>query len=365
MSSDLVAQGSMILEKNWVLINSLAQKSKLKDTVRGKLLVSIRNSVNATIKSYRYVLPTQIVAKLADSKLDCKCLQASRGGQGSFDARTIAHKVLVPFDQNNQSVLGGSPEPYVNNPLRVSEVSSKHQGAQKKPKEWNHLCSVLAYVEEVNSPKVTKAIFTQVLIEVYKRLSVVKVAYSVPKRSSLQDTLRIMEEYLSEHSGGDRLMALSSALFSIIGRRLQLYEKVKRGKITAADKATGLVADLECASKTGKIIMGVEVKDRELTITHLRGKIPSIREKKVTEMFFVAQGISKKDKDEIQKAIAKEYASGHNIYVVNIISLSKAVLALVGEQGRREFLDEVGNQLDEYKSDIVHRRKWAELLRRF
>ena len=121
-----------ILRVEWAKISALAEAKKLKDWLSNpKLLEAVNLSTNSPTKTYRYVLPTQVLSKLADSSLDSRCLQASRGGYGAFDARTVAHEVIVPFDQQNENVLGGSQEPYVSNPLRVSEVSAINRGAQK------------------------------------------------------------------------------------------------------------------------------------------------------------------------------------------------------------------------------------------
>lgn len=40
----------------------------------------------------------------------------------------------------------------------------------------------------------------------------------------------------------------------------------------------------------------------------------------------------------------------------------RTVLALLGETGRRQLLEMVGEELDAYRSDIRHRRAWADLL---
>jgi len=123
--------------------------------------------------------------------------------------------------------------------------------------------------------------------------------------------------------------------------------------VTAADSATGMLADLECVSQKGEIVLAVEVKDGRLTI----------RDKKVSEIFFVAQqGIYPRDKASVADLLAREFVSGHNVYVMDLLRLSEVVLALLGEEGRREFLEAVGVQLDKYRSDIAHRRAWAELL---
>jgi hypothetical protein len=364
MPQDVLTEASAVLNRVWTEIHRLAEQGHLPNWLQDNALIEgISRAVNSRTKSYRYVLPTQIVSKLADPSLDCRCLQVARGGPGAFDARTVAHKVVVPFDQANDNVLGGSPEPYVNNPLRVPEISGKYRGAQKNQIDWDYLCTILGAVEERQDVLFTERVFKQVLTEIYRRLSEVHVVYPAPIRISLNKCMGLIERFLAEHSGGDRLLALTSALFVVIGRRFRLYTDIRRASITAADVATGLLADLECVSKQGNIVLAVEVKDRELTISQIRGKIPTIREKQVSEIFFVAQqGISPVDEEDVASLINQEFISGHNVYVTDLFSLSKVVLALLGEQGRRDFLTEVGTQLDKYHSDISHRRAWANLL---
>ena len=76
----------------------------------------IADCLKSKTKSCHYVLPTQLLCKSVNPSLACHPLQAAYSTRGAFDARTIAHGVIVPFDRKNHNVLGGSPEPYVNNP---------------------------------------------------------------------------------------------------------------------------------------------------------------------------------------------------------------------------------------------------------
>jgi len=359
----LTDKASAILEATWLEVSRLAQGSGLKDSVADQgLLKDIRLSINSKIKTYRYVLPTQLVAKLADSALDCRCVQASRGGQGAFDARTVAHGVIVPFDQNNESVLGGSSEPYVNNPLRIPEVSAEYRNAQKDKNAWDRLCRVLDAVEKANQLRFTRQVFLQVLTEMYRRLAEVRVTYPTPRRVSLSKTLEAITSYLADFSGGDRLQALTSSLFVVIGSRFGLYAQVRRAKITTADAASGMLADLECVNKTGEIVFAVEVKDRQLTINQVRAKMKTIRERKVAEIFFVARETVPSEKKKMNDLVEHEFTSGHNVYITDLLALSRSALAVLGEQGRRDFLQETAEQLEKYKSEIAHRRAWAEIL---
>jgi len=361
----LVSLARQALNEAWAAVSRLAAKRDPPDFVGNAALIEgIRAAVNSSTKSYRYVLPTQLAAKLADHALDCRSLQAARGGPGAFDARTIAHKVVVPFDQENERVLGGAPEPYVNNPLRVPEVSRSYRRQQKNKGDWDSLSSVLEAVEGAQDPAFTRSVLLQALLEVHRRLRDVQVVYPIPRRTSLRNALRIISDFLSESSGGDRLLAMGAALFGVIGKRFGLYPQVRRANVTAADSATGMSCDLECVSANGDVILAVELKDRDLTVTQMKGKMEAFREKQVSEIFFIAQGgVKESDRSEVDGTVDREFAAGQNVYITDLFALSQAALALLGEQGRRDFLAQVGSQLDSYGSDVAHRRTWAQLLR--
>jgi hypothetical protein len=352
-----------LLEADWALICSLARTGKLKDWVKdAELLTSIKDSVNSSRKSFRYVLPTQLVAKIADPLLDARCLQSQRGGRGAFDARSLAKHVIAEFDQENNSVLGGSEDPYVSNPLRVPELSQTYETKRRGKDKiaWRNLRFVSETVENRKDEEFARAVFRQVLTEIYRRLSLVRVIYPTPRRVSLAKTLRLIELFLQEQSGGDRLLALSSALFTVVGKKFGLYRQVKRGKITAADEPSGMLADLECADEQGRAVLVVEVKDRLLTLAQLRAKLRGIKERQISEMFFIAQGTV--EGDEIDALVEREFTGGQNVYISDFLTLARTALSIVGENGRKDFLDEVRNQMETYGSEITHRRSWASLL---
>lgn len=322
----------------------------------------IRHCVNSATKTYRYVLPTQLLAKIVNADLDSRCVQASRGGRGAFDARTIAHEVIVPFDRANELVLGGSPEPYVNNPLRIAAISPEHRDAQKNKVGWDALCRILDEVENRNSPQFTRSVLDHTLRCIAERLEGVRVVYPAPRRISLAGAVDLVLAFLSERSGGDRFESVTSALFLVAGQRFGLFSLVKRASTNAADRSAKMLGDIECVDSSGKIVMVVEAKDRALTIRQVEDKVPGLRENKIAEAFFVAgKGIAPDDEDEVRQLVAREFASGQNLYVTELEPLARVLLAMIGEAGRREFLERIGRELDAY-SDLYHRRAWAKLL---
>lgn len=63
-----------------------------------------------------------------------------------------------------------------------------------------------------------------------------------------------------------------------------------------------------------------------------------------------------------KEIVKQQFVSGQNIYIFNILDFASSLLALLGETGRREFLENVAKTLDTYGSAIEHRRAWADLL---
>lgn len=325
------------------------------------IIEAVTASINADTKSYRYVLPTQLLVKVTDPSLDCRSVQADCGLDRPFDARSVCQKVIVAFDRENQNVLGGAPEPYVNNPLRIPAILKKHRKAQRNQAEFNRLLQVLEFAQD--NPALLPELFDVVLIAIRRRMEQVAIVYPVPNRVSLEQTRNILHEFLREKTGGLRLQAIAVALFRTIGSLLRLFDRVESNRINAADAATGSAADLECLDSAGRIVFAVEVKDQQLELRHVQDKLPKIREKGIRELIFLIQGrVAAKEEPAVDDLIRKQFASGQNIYLCPFDAFLEACLVLFGEAGRRVLLQNVGEELDRIKADFQHRKVWQELL---
>jgi hypothetical protein len=58
----------------------------------------------------------------------------------------------------------------------------------------------------------------------------------------------------------------------------------------------------------------------------------------------------------------REFAAGHNIYLLQFDDFINAVLMWLGEPGRHAFTENVGKVLDEFGHDYTDRREWADIL---
>ena len=345
------------LHDYWVKIIDAEQ---LADTsLPQNIMDAIKKSINSKTKTYRYVLPTHVLAKLTNPALDSRSIQASSGGVGAFDARSLCHNLIVPFDKANQNVLGGSPEPYVNNPLRVPMVSPSNREHQKDKDGWDALCVVLDAVEASNDPRFTELIFKQILIEIHRRLAYVQVAYPIPTRISFTSACELISEFIQIQSGGEHPQAIAFAIFKTIGERFELYSDVVRSKVNTSDASSEQVADIECFDGD-KIILAVEVKDKTLTVEQMKSKIDEARSKKVSEILFIAER-ELADPEASEELISREFSSGQNVHIYKLMDFIAPILILLGEDGRGAFIEEICHTLDTY-ADVKSRQIWAEML---
>ena len=325
------------------------------------LVVAIRDSLaESTEKTYHYVLVTQLVAKVTNPQLSARSIQGGAGIPGSFNARTLCTKAIVPFERIQlDGALGRSPDPYVSNPLRVPLLIGQGRSSKGDREMWDKLCEVIDAVEN-GSAELTKDVFRQVLLEIYRKLGTTDIKYDVPLRASLANAVAVMEDFIREQSGGDRPLALTAALFQVIGDSFRLFKNVRREKINTSDRASGQVADIECQDNDGRVVIAVEVKDRTITVSDFEEKLTSTRQEGIREVFFVsARG--NRQPDGMPDRLEKEFAAGQNLYVFNLIDLARSILALAGEHSRRDFLIHVGEQLDSF-SDTKHRLAWKKAL---
>ena len=310
----------------------------------------------------RFCLPTQLLGKLADSKLDCLCLQKGSGeSESMWDPRGFATKVVVPWVMANQNVLGTSADPYVSLPLRKPRLEDD-PGKVKGKDDWILLYKILENIERQNDPKVTLEAIRLTLGSIKRKLAASTFQYIVPKRISLDQTRSIVAKFLSESSGGDRGLSVAAALFKTFGKFFGIYSEVRRYVINASDASSGSSGDIECFDVEGNLRLAIEVKERNLTLTDVKGAVLKGRKSLIQDYLFNSPQINPGEKVEIAALFDKTWASGTSLYHLSVDELIKVGLSLTGEDGRKDFLQNVGTHLNEFNTQPINRQRWKTLL---
>jgi hypothetical protein len=143
-------RATALLESFWRIVATEASAGPdmeyVKDT---SLRQAIQSCVNHRQVAYRFCLPIQLLGKMTNTELDSLRLQKKPDDPEDvtgWDARSLASKVVAPFNQRQENILGTSSDPYVGNPMRIPRMSS-NDPSKKDMAGWNTLVSILEQVE--------------------------------------------------------------------------------------------------------------------------------------------------------------------------------------------------------------------------
>ncbi len=326
-----------------------------------ELVSLIRELLHSKTKSYRYPVITQLLAKVVNPTLDTRSIQVTKvnDGQGKFDARSVCSKVVVPWEVENNCPLGGSNDPYVNNPLRGEEFSKAYSSNKKDVTHWLLLVELFDYVE--NHPEIAFNAFKQALLEVKRIQQGMNLEYPIPLRLSHLAVNQSIVSLLSTKSGGERLQLVCYALMFGMKTQWNIWDEVKTSKINASDRSERKAADVVCI-KDGVTMLAIEVKDQDLTLELLDNVIRTARVENVRELMAFVNWKNPSTESTLHTRLQAEFANGMNIYVVNALEFLSFSLALLGEEGRKQFVIGVCRGLEIMNCSFATKREWAKIL---
>ena len=324
---------------------------------------AIHELITCRVVSIRYALLTQLLGKAVDQNRDVLSIQRGQAdtaeAAGRWDARSFCSVNVVPWVGESGQVLGTSPDPYVNNPLRRARLDSGHEPVRDRDL-WTKLVEQLSEVQERGDAAYTESKLRACLASlasVYRQLAV---EFDVPQRISLEATSRLVAEFLTEPSGGERPQIVVAALMRTIRDRFGVFDQVDRQGINEADAAGASPGDVICYAG-GVPVLVVEVKDRMVELHDVDAAIGKARRNSITEVLF-ATVAPPSDEPSIADRMEREFALGINVYRLSIDTLLRVVLAIAGESSRVQFLTLAGEELNDRVTQPAHKLAWQSLL---
>lgn len=320
--------------------------------------------------SIRYALVTQLLGKFAQPSRDALCLQRghSDGAEsaGRWDPRSFCSKVIVPWVQDFDGVLGSSNDPYVSKPLRRSRLDDWGTPLRQKS-EWEKLVQILEEVQTSQDESVIESMLRRCLQSIARRYQELQVSFPVPRRVSLEQSIEITHRFLSKKSGGERPLIVADALMRTIGKAFRLFDEVLRQGVNEADSASGTAGDIICIRNDEElsreeIVLVVEVKDRNLTLTELNASIEKARRNNAPCLLFVIPSLEPADRNEIMVRAHQEWTQGMNIHFGQLNELMRMAFSFTDERYRTEFLREVGIGINKLAVQPTLRIVWSNLL---
>lgn len=300
----------------------------------------ISEILRGTHKTYRYILVTSLLAKATNDGVNILSLQKGDGEGGKYDARSLCHKVLVPFETLRlPGCLGSSNEPFLNKPARF--VSLSLTNAVRRGKDFQTLSDVIDVLSNISNSS-----------DAYKYL---KSALSVMKEVS--------KEYVLKFSVGDALIDISE--FSqlvldyiyaitehsmegevcplIVSQLEQMYLgkdfKVEPHKVNQSGASSKEVGDIDVYDKNKKLIYSIEVKDKDFSKQDVAHAIIKFKQADLSSSLFVYGKNVSFDEDEVFQLLKEIGREGHYCFLISILHYAKLRICDLKTLTIRDFVD--------------------------
>jgi hypothetical protein len=358
-------EAKKILQDEWEYVEKHPNASFLDPSAYPFQIQQIKDIVCGGEVTYRYILLTAALSKVANPNVHYRALQKGSKLQGAYDARSVAHQVVVPFEKSHGERFGGSNEPYLNRPARYPEFDmsnrDRNRNAQRRLYDLLEFCQTQSQKDKA----LPKLFLRQVLKEMMSAPPMRQDFHVPPVQVSLKKTVQIVDEYLAVSGSGERLVAVSAALFSstshVTGKQLD----VTAYPVNWSDKFAKTAGDIEFRMN-GKIVKAAESKDKPILESDVRHCQMKAKQRNLTEYIILnGAGIAEKDTQNIEKFVESQLKEGINIYIMDVPEDFYPCLVFLGEQGRKQFLGKVGEFLNKIRATRENKTAWQKIVDKY
>lgn len=282
--------------------------------------------IDNTHLTYKYVLFTALLAKATDSTINALCLQKKSMLPGAYDARTVCHKVIVPFEMEILGkALGGSNEPFLNKPARFPELSKTN--AVRRGNDQNLLDSLCD-----NLPLITTSSEAyNCLVYLLRKLILIRDAqenmtfFTIEQTSNLPARLfAYMNKALEQSYEGEVLTLLVAGAYHLLYN--QPNAKVEVHPVNQSGASGREISDLDIYVD-GSLVASNELKDKDYSETDVRHAADKVLSAGGTKMLFIEGPRSAPNGDFIS-SIEAEYLNRN--FLLRVISYQNLLASIVG-----------------------------------
>ena len=282
--------------------------------------------IDNTHLTYKYVLFTAILSKATDESINPLCLQKKSELPGAYDARTVCHKVIVPFEMEIlNKALGGSNEPFLNKPARFPELSKENAVRRGNDKIiLDSLCDNLPLITTSEDAYECLVYLLSKLIHIRdSRDSLTD--FTIEQSANLPARLMAYMEKALEHSyEGEVLTLLVAGAYHLMYNEPNALVEVH--PVNQSGASSKEISDLDIYVD-GKLVASNELKDKDYSETDVRHAADKVLSAGGTKMLFV-EGPRASAKGDFTKDIEYEYLNKN--FLLRVISYRNLLSSMVG-----------------------------------
>ncbi len=312
-------------------------------------------------KTYKYILVNGLLAKSTNSKINALALQAGAKFKNSFDARSLCHKVLVPFERDFlENALGGSNEPFLNKPARFTHLSVNN--AVRKGKDQKALNLLIKIFRRIRSSRDAKQYLSCALdilckkVEANKNLKDSSINYNPTLIEIYEFILRFLEKSFE----GESLVIIVGALEKNYYNNISEDYKVIVHKVNQSGASSKEVGDIDILRKNS-FFYSIEIKDKDFSEYDLEHAFKKMQKNGATQGQFIFGPNVNYDHSLIATKILDFEKNGFMVLLEDINSYSRMMIFKTDIADKQQFIDLIMETAIEIncKEDT---KKWIQTL---
>jgi hypothetical protein len=291
-----------------------------------------------THKTYKYVLVNGILAKATSNEANPIALQAGAPINGAFDARSLCHKVLVPFERDFLSnILGGSNEPFLNKPARFTHLSKNNAVRKGNDQEiLNLLIKLLSSIASSEDAKDYLAcIFTTLNKQINEKVSVFECVCGY--KPTLIKIYEFSLRFVKVSFEGETSALIVGTLEKLFYEYSNNNYKVFVHKINQSGSSSREIGDIDIYNGN-EYLYSIEVKDKifnEYDLEHAFNKVFTNNGQKAAFVYGIQATF---DEEAVFSKLAQFEESGFFVVLQDIESYIKNVLFRLPEFNKQDFI---------------------------
>lgn len=267
-----------------ILLNQAYTDNRLLAGIDQNQCKDIEWVMNNNHLTYKYILLNALLGKSC-ADINPLVLQKGAVDNKSWDARSICHKVIVPFETTTlERRLGGSNEPFLNKPARFPTLSATNPVRRGNDKEI--LLTVIKVLSQVNSSKVAYDLLVYCLRVISKltppNVQIKPIANNFYKRSELSS---LLTKILENKCDGESLAFGISIVLRLIHKSSSLT--VKSHPTNQSGASSKEVSDIDIIDENAQVVRCYEIKDKDFNVADVRHAIKKVINSSITNLTFV------------------------------------------------------------------------------
>ncbi len=309
------------------------------------LAAKIEAVLDGPQKTYRYILFTGILAKTTTPKCHARSLQLRWANPGAFDARSFCTKVVLPFEATClPDALGGSPDPFVNNPARFEsvELTNATQGAAGRlALENTH--AVLESLQD--RPASARPALAHAIAHLRAKMRPPKITAKRKSVVPTNETLSSFLDFLDANCGGEAATAITGCALRILFPKA----KVVIHRVNQAGAPSTQYGDIDVVFSDKKVY-AVEVKDKPFNDASVDRSAALAFNRGAKKLIWAVGMHGEASAINQQNKIAEWARQGLDLSFLKLADLLKALFAAFGEDEWQGMVDSTASILSEMKA---------------